>query len=317
MDTSNILKPTAVQNQSLTGKTLRLLSAWLLAEVVLNSAILKFVERLNEKGILGMGANFSANQLFWGDGFLLNTLRLFIVVFFAGVFGFLYGYLSRKVSASEKVIVNAINMIMAVFGAAVLFLLAVAIFHSEQLTEVNNTFGIMLHMTFSSPFYIGFIILNLLGSFAFGFYCVGLGMRTVNHPYHPWDKEKTGTLLEIKWYHYLWLWMPLGFYSQVAINLIYATGHALVTFFRNVRWFEFLGASVAAEGVQEQNSIDVAWGKLIGIYIAVVIIYYLLAYLREILAGEKKMHWALKTLISIGIGIALPALLTIYTVLGG
>lgn len=105
-----------------------------------------------------MGANFSANQIFWGDGFLLNTLRLLIVVFFAGVFGFLYGYLSRKVSASEKVIVNTINMIMAVFGTAVLVLLALAIFHPEQLAELNNNIGLILHMAFSSPFYITFIV---------------------------------------------------------------------------------------------------------------------------------------------------------------
>jgi len=97
-----------------------------------------------------MGANFSANQIFWGDGFLLNTLRLLIVVFFAGVFGFLYGYLSRKVSASEKVIVNTINMIMAVFGTAVLVLLALAIFHPEQLAELNNNIGLILHMAFKA-----------------------------------------------------------------------------------------------------------------------------------------------------------------------
>ncbi len=313
MDTSNILKPTVVLNQSLTGKALRLLSSWLLAEVVLTSAIFKFIERLNEKGILGLGANFSANQIFWGGGYLLNGLRLLIIVFFAGVFGFLYGYLSRKVSASEKVIVNTINMIMAVFGPVVLVLLALAIFHPENLAELNSNIGLILHVIFSSPFFITLIILNLLGSFAFGFYCVGLGMKTVNNPYHTWDKEKTGTLLEIKWYHYLWLWLPIGIYSQVVVNLIYATGHAIVTFFHNMRWFEFLGATVVSEGVREQNSIDTAWGKLIGIYIDVVIIYYLLEYLREILAGEKKMHWALKILVSIGIGIVIPFVLTIYT----
>lgn len=317
MDTSNILKPTAVQKQSFIAKALRLLSAWLLAEVILNSAAFDFIEKLNEKGILGMGAGFKSMQLFWGDGFLMNLLRLLIVVSFAGLFGFLYGYLSKKVSASEKVIVNAINMIMAVFGTAILGLLAFALFRPEYSGELNKSIALMLHTIFSAPFYISFILLNLAGTFAFGYYCTGIGIKTINYPYHTWDKEKSGTLLDIKWYHYLWLWMPLGFYSKVAINLLYATGHTVISFFRNVRWFEFLGVSVASDGVAERSSFDMAWGNLFGIYIAAVIIYFLLSYLREVLANEKKMHWAIKILVSIGIGVALPVVLILYTVLGG
>ena len=58
-------------------------------------------------------------------------------------------------------------------------------------------------------------------------------------------------------------------------------------------------------------------GLLIGVYIAAVIIFYLLAYLREVLAGEKEMHWGLKILVSFIIGVAIPFLLLWFTVLGG
>ena len=317
MDTSNILKPLASPNQSLVNKALRLISSWLLAEVVLIGAVLNFLDRLNQKGILGMGADFSPNQLFWGDGIWMNVFRLVIFVFFAGVFGYLYGYLSRKITTSEKIIVNTINAFLSVFGSFFIMLLAVMIFRPETAGEINSSIGVILNTFISSSFYLTFLILNLVGSFALGFYCVELGSKTINNPYHTLDKEKSGTLLGVKWYHYLWLWLPIGFYGQVAINLIYATGHTLITFVRNVHWFDFLGVTVSSENGAGRNSIDIAWGKLIRIYIAAVIIYYLLVYLREVLAGEKQMHWVLKILVSIGIGVIIPFLLLWFTVLGG
>lgn len=178
--------------------------------------------------------------------------------------------------------------------------------------------GEILYLFTASPFYLTFLILNLVGSFAAGFYFVDVGSKIIGNPYHTIDREKSGTLLGIKWYHYLWLWMPIGFYGQVALNLIYATGHTLITFIRNVHWFDFLGGVVVSEnGTTSQNSLDIAWGKLIGIYIAAVIIYYLLAYLREVLAGEKQIHIALKILVSVGIGVVIPFLLLWFTALGG
>jgi len=317
MDTSNILKPIATTNQTIASKALRLLSSWLLAEVVLIGAVLNFIDRLNQKGILGMGADFSPNQLFWGDGIWMNIFRLVIFVSFAGVFGFLYGYLSKKITTSEKIIVNTINAFLSVFGTFFIILFAVVIFRPETAGEINGTIGVILNTFVSSPFYLTFLVLNLVGSFALGFYCVELGSKTINNPYHTLDKEKSGTLLGVKWYHFLWLWLPIGFYGQVALNLIYATGHTLITFFRNVHWFDFLGVTTSSENGTGQNSIDIAWGKLIGIYIAAVIIFYMLAYLREVLAGEKEMHWALKILVSVGIGVVIPFLLLWFTVLGG
>lgn len=319
METSNILKPTAVATQSLAGKFGRFISAWLLAEVVLIGAVFNFLERLNQKGILGMGDDFVTSQLYWGAGIGMNIFRLVIVIVFAGAFGLLYGYLSKRVaSTSEKIIVNTINALLAVFGTFFVMLLALAIFQPGAFGEINNSLGEILYLFTASPFYLTFLILNLAGSFAAGFYFVDIGSKIIGNPYHTMDREKSGTLLGIKWYHYLWLWMPIGFYGQVALNLIYATGHTLITFVRNVHWFDFLGGVVVSEnGTTSQNSLDIAWGKLIGIYIAAVIIYYLLAYLREVLAGEKQMHIALKILVSVGIGVVIPFLLLWFTALGG
>lgn len=319
METNNLFKPTAITNQSFMGKLRRFVSSWLLVEVVLIGAVFNFLEQLNEKGILGMGDEFTTSQLYWGEGIGMNIFRLIIVVAFAGIFGFLYGYLSRRViSLSEKIIVNTINAFLAVFGTFFVIFLVLAIFQPEVTEEFNSSLGIILHTFTASSFYFTFLILNLIGSFVAGLYCMDAGSATINDPYYTMDREKNGTLLDIKWYHFLWLWIPIGFYGQIALNLIYATGYTLITFLKNVHWFDFLGGTVVSEdGTASQNSLDVAWGKLIAIYFAAVIIYYLLAYLREVLAGEKEMRIAVKILVSVGIGVIIPFLLAWFTVLGG
>lgn len=316
MNTGNILQPTVIIKQSLLSKILCLLSSWFLAEFVLISGVLDFIERLNEKGILGMGEGFSTYDLFWGDGLWMNLFRLIIFVFFAGLFGLIYGYLSKKVTISEKIIVNTINAFLSLFGYVFILLFVLAILKPGSAWQINSGISLMLHAIVSSPFSIIFVILNLVCSFTLGFYCVGIGTKISNNPYHTLDKNKTGTLLGIKWYHYAWLWLPIGFYAQTAVKLIYATGHAILTLFTNFRWFELFGGTVSSENGTTQNSLEVVWGKLLILYIGAALLYYLLVYLREVLAGEKQMHWALKILISIGIGFVLPFVLIVYTVLG-
>jgi len=318
MDTTTIIKPSKI-SKTVIGKFGIFISSWLLAEIVALGAVFNFLDRLNEKGILGMGDGFATSQLYWGDGIGMNIFRLVIVIIFAGLFGFIYGYLSKKVvSTSEKIIANTINAILSMFGTLIIVFLIASIFLHGEIEEVNNGLSTILYTFTATPLYIIFLLLNLIGSFAAGFYFIDLGSKVVSNPNINIDKKRGSTFLGIKWYHYLWLWLPIGFYSQVALNLIYATGHALVTFIKNVHWFDFLGGTVVSEnGVSAQNSIDIAWGKLIVIYFSALIIYYLIAYLRVVLAGEKKMHIAFKILVSLGIGVIIPLLLLWFTALGG
>jgi hypothetical protein len=319
METGNILKPTATTGQTIAGKIGRFISSWLLAEVILIGAVFNFLDRLNQKGILGMGDEFATSQLYWGDEIGMNIFRLGIIIVFAGFFGFLYGYFSKRIiSISEKIIINIINAFFSVFGTLFIVLIIVSIFLKGATGEINSGISVILHTFIVSPFYLTFLILNLIGSFVAGFYFIDIGTKTISNPNLTIDKQRSGTFLGIKWYHYLWLWLPIGFYAQVALNLIYATGHALITLVKNVRWFDFLGGVVVSDnGITSQNSLNIAWGKLITIYFAGIIIYYLFEYLREVLAGEKQINTILKILVSLGIGIVIPFLLLWFTALGG
>lgn len=93
--------------------------------------------------------------------------------------------------------------------------------------------------------------------FVSSFYFIKIGQNVINDPYYTNDKTKNGTLLDIKWYHYIWLSIPLGVYSQVILNLIYAVGHTIVTLISNFKWTTIFGGT----DEKGENAIDVAWGN--------------------------------------------------------
>lgn len=312
MEESNILKPTATVNQTVFSKIKRFIAASLLAGAVFGNAIKVFIENLNKKGLLGLGADFSANDLIWGDSVWLNILHLIITGIIAGFFGFLFGYLSRKVNLSGRIIFTSLYVFIGF-----IFLALFSIIIDLLLPSISSDFNFILSAGFysitSSAFNLTFALLNYIIMLISSFYFIKVGQNIINDPYYTSDKTQNGTLLDIKWYHYIWLSIPIGVYSQVILNLIYAVGHTVVTLISNFKWSTIFG------GTDEKgdNAIDVAWGKLIFIIIAAVIIFYLLNYLRKILIGETNLHWAVKVLIIIGISIVLPFLIIWFTPIAG
>jgi len=312
MEESNILKPTASTNHSVFSKIKRFLAASLLAGAVFGGAIRVFIENLNKKGLLGLGDEFSANELIWGDSIWLNILHIFITGIIAGIFGFLFGYLSRKVNLSGKILFTTLYVFIGFFFIALFSILIDLIFPNIS-SEFNFVLGTYFYTITSSAFNLTFGILNYLIMFISSFYFIKVGQAVINDPYYTTDKTQNGTLLDIKWYHYIWLSIPLGFYSQVVLNLIYFIGHTIVTLVSNFKWTTIFGGT----DDNGDNAMDVAWGKLMLIMVVTVIIFYLLDYLRQILIGETNQHWAVKLIIVLGISIVLPFIILWFTPIAG
>lgn len=306
MDSTNILKPTLSLDFGLRQKILRFLAAGWLSTIFMG-IVGNFLDRLNTKGILGMGEGFSTSHVFWGDGIGMNIARILFVATNAAAFGFIYAYLVRRISSSQSIIINTINSVLSVLGTSVLILLVIATMKQEQ--NFGENISLIIYAISSSYFYLTLFFIQLLVGFFAGVLGVALGCKIINNPYYTLDKERAGTFLGIKWYHYAWLWLPIGFYGQIILNLVYATIHTVITLILNIKWYEIFGVSKSGE---EQSSLSVAWGHLIWIYIAGAITIYLTKYLREILAGERQMKWWLKLLIVLGISVGIPALVIIY-----
>jgi hypothetical protein len=312
MEETSILKPTASVSYSIFSKLKKFIGAYLLAGAVFGNAIRVFIETLNKKGLLGLGDDFSGNDIIWGDSIWLNVLHLIITAFIAGLFGFLFGYLTRKVNLSGKIIFTTLYVFTGFIFIA-LFSMLFDIFLPDYSSEFNFALSAGFYAITSSAFNLTFVVLNYIIMFASSFYFIKVGQNVINDPYYTDDKTKNGTLLDIKWYHYIWLSIPLGVYSQVILNLIYAVGHTIVTLISNFSWTTIFGGT----NEKGDNAIDVAWGKLLFIVIAAVIIFYLLDYLRKILIEETNQHWAVKLLIILGVSIVLPFLILYFTTIAG
>lgn len=312
MDTSHILQPTATVNYSIFNKTKRFLAAILLADWVIGNAIYVFIQNLNKKGLLGLGSDFQANYLIWGDTVWLNLLHVFILVVTAGFFGFIFGYLSRRASLSDKLIFTTLYVFIRFIFLA-LFSIIIETFFKKYSANFNDLLSEALFVMTSSTFNVLFIVLGHLAMFLSAFYFMKLGSQVINNPYYSMDKRKNGTLLDVRWYHYFWLFIPIAFYSQIILKLIYLVGHTIVTLIRNFGWTTLLGANDGKNG----NALDVAWVSLLFIFLVAMAVLYLMEYLRKILAGETSHRWVIKTLISIGIAFVIPFLIYWFTSLAG
>jgi hypothetical protein len=312
MDTAHILQPTVTISYSIFSKVRRFFAAMLLADWVLGNAVNLFIQNLNRKGLLGLGGDFQANFLLWGDSIWLNILHIIILAFTAGLFGFLFGYLSRRISLSDKIIFTTLYVFIR-FIFLGLFSIIIDYFSPKYAANFNDIISEAFYAITSSSFNLIFVVLGHIAMFVSAIYFMKSGSKAINNPYYLTDKSKKGTLLDIKWFHYLWLFIPIAFYSQIVLNLLYLVGHTVLTLIRNIGWTTLLGGEDGKNG----NALDVAWGNIIFISIAALVVLYLMEYLRKILIGETSYHWSLKILISIVIAFVIPFLLLWFTSLAG
>jgi hypothetical protein len=312
MDSSHLLKPVATVSYSFLSKIKRFFAAAILADWVLGNAVNVFIQNLNSKGLLGLGDDFQASFIIWGNSIWLNILHIFILAFIAGLFGFIFGYLSRRVNLSDKIIFTTLYVFIR-FVFLALFSVIIDSFFPSYSANWNQLVTENIFAITSSAFNATFIIIGYIGMFSSAIYFMKSGSKVISNPYYMTDKSQNGTLLDIKWYHYFWLFIPIAFYSQILLNLLYKVGYTLVTLVKNFKWSTIIGVEDGEKG----NALDVAWGSLFWIILIAGVIIFLMAYMQEILIGKTKQHWAVKFLIVIGIAFVIPFLLLWFTSFAG
>ncbi len=241
MEIDHILQPTATVSYSYFSKIKRFLAAILLADWVLGNAANVFIQDLNRKGLLGLGGDFQATFLIWGDSFLLNLLHVTILTFTAALFGFIFGYLSRKTSLSDKIIFTTLYVFIRFIFLGLFSIIIDSFFPSKDSASIYKIISEGFYAITSSGFNLLFVVFGHLSMFVSAMYFMKLGSRIINNPHYLIDKNKNGTLLDIRWFHYFWLFFPIGLYSQIILNFFYLVGHTIVTLVNNFRWTTLLG----------------------------------------------------------------------------
>lgn len=300
MSTLNIFKKSSTVSLLVLKKLKFFIAAAIIAEWFIGGAFIAFFQNLNNKNLLGLGSNFKANYIIWGDSVWLNIIHVFILAIIAGVFGFTFGYLLRKISLGDKIVFSTLYIFLGSIFVSLLYLL-IKIFLPDNLALIDLVIHESFSNLFSSTFNITFFIINLIVMLGTSFFFMEVGANFITNSYYDIDKQGNNTLFGIKWYHYLWLIFPISIYIQIILNLIFKTGSAIVVFFKDLNFIDFF---VGASGNDREG--------LLVVVFAFVILFFLLNYLYKILKGETNQHWALKTLLVILIGFVIPILIIAF-----
>lgn len=309
METSNILKPTKIFGRTIFNKIKYFVFASFLASSYMLKGIYDFIEDLNKKGLLGLGSDFKAFSLFWGDTIWLNIIHTLILIINAGLFGFILGYLLRRISLPQKIIFSTFYVFM---GFMLIGLVSIIIdnFFSKASIIFDKMIGESFYEISSSLFNVTFLFIGYILQFLFATYFMYKGESVINNPNYHIDKSKNGTFLDVKWYHFFWLWLPTAFYTKVILNMIYNLVHAIVTLVQNFKWSTIFGISDGNKG----NALDIAWDGIGLSALVSSVVVGLMFYLREVLTDKTQYrHWFKKTIISIIIGLVVPFLILWYT----
>lgn len=257
-----------------------------------------FIEELNKNGVFPFGSDFSAELIIWEGGIIPNIFRIFISLYTASIFGFFFGYFSKRVKLSMKALTSIVFPFLTIIVIS-LFSFFASFFSSEISQLYNSVIYLVFNSLFSTTLNSILSSLNLLAYIFGSFFFINIGQKVRNSDNQVYDRNKSGTLLDIKWFHYLWLQIPLHSYFLSiivicyllilsAINLFSDFPYQLLMYGRNF----FLNVFI--------------------LFLIIGLIFYLLSYLRKLLIGEKKHHWAITTLLIVLISVIIPVLIILF-----
>jgi hypothetical protein len=300
------------KNLSFFYKIIHFLAAISISEIIIASPIADFLESQIEKGILNLGEGFKFEFLIWGEKIGPNILHIFMLIFLASVFGYTFGYLQPKLNQLEKIL---IVFFYVLFKFNFLYLL-VSI-HNFSISKPSMKFDDFLSYQFSvlshAPTNFIFFIIGTIAMICFTILYLGIGMSqsSQNKP-----REK-GTFLKIKWYHFLWLYIPVAVYFHLFLKLTYMFYTAATNVLKEFKIFDFLFRGGVRYEMSEQGeysiTIVVTFIAVLAIYIVLTsIIWRVMKYLRMIVIGETSQSLWMKILICVLIGIIIPSFIRYY-----
>lgn len=294
-------------------KLAHFLVAMLISEQIFGNAFTNFCEQLNERGYLNLGENFKFGLLIWGENIAPNILHIFILIFLASIFGFVLGYLQPKLNRSERII---FALFYTFFRFILLFVVQffIGFFLSNNSNDYENILSYQFHIITYSYFNFMFFLIGQLAIVYFSISFMNIGMQTsiVKAP------RNKGTFLGIKWYHFLWLYIPIMSYFHLFLNLTHRFFISLTNVLKEFKIFDFLfrgGGRYGKMSEEGENSIAViiVFVVILIIYIILInIIWWVMKYLRLILIGETKQSLWVKILLCVLIGVVIPILISFY-----
>lgn len=282
----NILSAPPVEiTRTIKEKLLIILWTWFLLIFVYQNILYRFLVELNESGKIHFGAEFNPSQLIWGEQIFPNIIKIIVDLCIALLGGITVGYLVTRARISFKFFYSFFSTIFQLFFSVAIIILITAFAYKGNSNEgIGTVLFIMLEAFRSQPLYLSFIVSGFVLVFLGYYQGINLGMKFREENVFDMDLNRRDTFLDIKWFHWLWFWIPVGIYLKIILWIIFNSLLAVFQAIRNWKILEFIGIYSADRLKEPPRSIgDIIWWG----FLAALVFFYQLKFIWDILTGHK------------------------------
>jgi hypothetical protein len=259
---------------------------WFLLIFVYQSIFYGFIDELNQSGKINFGSEFSPYHLVWGNHIFPNILKIIIDAAIALLGGITVGYLLTRARITFKFFYSFFSAILQIFFFLFVMLLIFALIAKERI-EGNMGMGLfyILESFRLEPFYATVLLIGLITIFFSYYFGINVGMRLKEENYFNTDTQTRTTFLDIKWYHWLWFWIPVGIYLKIILWIIFNSIIAVFEAIKKWKILEIFGIYTADRLKEPPRSIgDILWWG----FLFAIAFFFQLKFIWDILTGRKK-----------------------------
>lgn len=282
----NILPAPAIEiTRTIKEKIFIISWTWFLLIFVYQAIVYSFIDELNQGGQINFGIKFSPYQMFWGELIFPNILKIIIDVIIALLGGATVGYLLTRVRITFKFFYSFFSTFIQLFlfFFVILFILAL-----KTKGNLGEGAGQALFYIFESlrfqPLWAFFFLLNIASVFAGYYFGINWGMRLKEDNSFGTDRERRDTLLDVKWFHWLWFWIPVGIYLRIILWIVFSSIRAIFEALKGWKILEIFGVTITNSEGESSQSIGgiIFWG-----FLFLAFFFIQLKFVWDLLTGKK------------------------------
>ncbi len=282
----NILPAPAIEiTRTIREKIFIVLWTWFLLIFVYQNILYKFILELNQTGRVNFGQDFDPMQLIWGEHIFPNIVKIIADIVISLLGGITVGYLITKARITFKFFYSFFSTLVKFFFYILIFLVIAGFFHkSKPYESIGAVFFHFIDSFRQQPLYAGFLGVGLILVFL-GYYCgINLGIYLREENSFGTDFNRRDTFLDIKWYHWLWFWIPVGIYFQIILRVAFNSLFSIFEALKGWRILEIFGFTVSSGNGDTDKSI---FGIIFGGFLVIAFFFIQLQFVWQLLTGKK------------------------------
>lgn len=282
----NILPAPAVEiTRTIKEKIFIISWTWFLLIFVYQNILYRFILELNQAGKINFGQGFDPNQLIWGEHIFPNILKIIADFAISLLGGITVGYLITKARITFKFFYSFFSTLVQFFLYILIFLIFAMVFNKSKPDEgIGAAFFYFIEAFRLQPLYAGFLGVGFVLVFLGYYYGINLGINLREKDYFGTDFNRRDTFLDIKWYHWLWFWIPVGIYLRIILWITFGSLCAIFEALKGWKILEIFGVTVSSSKGESSQSIGgiIFWG-----FLFLAFFFIQLKFVWDLLTGKK------------------------------